>query len=328
MYIVKTSEIKKVIDIPVIWENMKEVEKRLLEVTISDNKYLTDIAQHLITAGGKRFRPLVTLLAGEIGNKNYDKIIDAAVSVELIHLGSLYHDDVIDKSTKRRGVETANVKWDSTLAILGGDFLMAKASEVASTKLGLESVKLLATTYAELVEGQTREIELSFDYQQGIGSYMKIVKGKTASLIRTSAKLGAIASDCSSESEEAISNWGLNSGIVFQISDDILDITSDQKKLGKPVGNDILEGTYTLPVHIALEEIGSSFINLLQDLREDKTKISQVLDILRSDNILSKTREIANQHLSESNKAIEEFKDSSIYNTLKKINNYLVERSY
>ena len=170
MYIVKTSEIKKVIDIPVIWENMKEVEKRLLKVTISDNKYLTDIAQHLITAGGKRFRPLVTLLAGEIGNKNYDKIIDAAVSVELIHLGSLYHDDVIDKSTKRRGVETANVKWDSTLAILGGDFLMAKASEVASTKLGLESVRLLATTYAELVEGQTREIELSFDYQQGIGS--------------------------------------------------------------------------------------------------------------------------------------------------------------
>ena len=324
----KTSEIKKVIDIPVIWENMKEVEKRLLEVTISDNKYLTDIAQHLITAGGKRFRPLVTLLAGEIGNKNYDKIIDAAVSVELIHLGSLYHDDVIDKSTKRRGVETANVKWDSTLAILGGDFLMAKASEVASTKLGLESVRLLATTYAELVEGQTREIELSFDYQQGIDSYMKIVKGKTASLIRTSAKLGAIASDCNPESEEAISNWGLNSGVVFQISDDILDITSDQKKLGKPVGNDILEGTYTLPVHIAIDEIGSSFINLLQDLREDKAKINQVLDILRSDNILSKTREIASEHLSESNKAIEEFKDSSIYNTLKKINNYLVERSY
>ena len=154
----KTSEIKKVIDIPVIWENMEEVEKRLLQVTISDNKYLTDIAQHLISAGGKRFRPLVSLLAGEIGNKNYDKIIDAAVSVELIHLGSLYHDDVIDNSAKRRGVETANIKWDSTLAILGGDFLMAKASEVASTKLGLESLKLLATTYAELVEGQTREI--------------------------------------------------------------------------------------------------------------------------------------------------------------------------
>ncbi len=324
----KTSEIKKVIDIPVIWENMEEVEKRLLQVTISDNKYLTDIAQHLINAGGKRFRPLVSLLAGEIGNKDYDKIIDAAVSVELIHLGSLYHDDVIDKSAKRRGVETANVKWDSTLAILGGDFLMAKASEVASTKLGLESVKLLATTYAELVEGQTREIELSFDYKQGINTYMEIVKGKTASLIRTSAKLGAMASDCSPESQEAISNWGLNSGIVFQISDDILDITADQKKLGKPVGNDILDGTYTLPVHIAIDEIGSSFINLLEDLKADKTKINLVLDILRGDDILNKTREVANKHLSESNKAIEELKNSSIYSTLKKINSYLIDRSF
>ena len=324
----KTSEIKKVIDIPVIWENMEEVEKRLLQVTISDNKYLTDIAQHLINAGGKRFRPLVSLLAGEIGNKDYDKIIDAAVSVELIHLGSLYHDDVIDKSAKRRGVETANVKWDSTLAILGGDFLMAKASEVASTKLGLESVKLLATTYAELVEGQTREIELSFDYKQGINTYMEIVKGKTASLIRTSAQLGAMASDCSPESQEAISNWGLNSGIVFQISDDILDITADQKKLGKPVGNDILDGTYTLPVHIAIDEIGSSFINLLEDLKADKTKINLVLDILRSDDILNKTREVANKHLSASNKAIEELKNSSIYSTLKKINSYLIDRSF
>ena len=324
----KTSEIKKVIDIPVIWENMEEVEKRLLQVTISDNKYLTDIAQHLINAGGKRFRPLVSLLAGEIGNKNYDKIIDAAVSVELIHLGSLYHDDVIDNSAKRRGVETANVKWDSTLAILGGDFLMAKASEVASTKLGLESVKLLATTYAELVEGQTREIELSFDYKQGINTYMEIVEGKTASLIRTSAKLGAMASDCSPESEEAISSWGLNSGIVFQISDDILDITSDQKKLGKPAGNDILGGTYTLPVHIAIEEIGSSFINLLEELKADRTKINLVLDILRSDDILNKTREVANKHISKSNKAIEELKNSSIYTTLKKINSYLIERSF
>ena len=324
----KKSEIKEVIDIPIIWENMKEVDKRLLEVTVADNKYLTDIAQYLIKAGGKRFRPLITLLAGEIGNKNYDKIIDAAVSVELIHLGSLYHDDVIDKSTKRRGVDTPNIKWDSTLAILGGDFLMAKASEVASTKLGLESVKLLASTYAELVEGQTREIEHSFNYKEGLDSYMKVVKGKTASLIRTSAKLGALASECETGIQKAISNWGFQSGIVFQISDDILDITSDQEKLGKPVGNDILEGTYTLPVHIAIDEVGSSFTTLLEKLREDPSKINLVLDVLRDEKILSKSREVANQHLAESNKAIEELLESPIHSTLMKINNYLIERSY
>lgn len=324
----KISEIKEVIDVPVVWENMKEVDKRLLQVTIADNKYLTEISQYLIKAGGKRFRPLIALLAGEIGNKNYDKIIDAAVSVELIHLGSLYHDDVIDKSTIRRGVDTANIKWGSTLAILGGDFLMAKASEVASNKLGLESVKLLASTYAELVEGQTREIELSFNYKEGLDSYMKVVQGKTASLIRTSAKLGALASECDTVTQRAISTWGFQSGIVFQISDDILDITSDQEKLGKPAGNDIIEGTYTLPVHIAIKEVGSSFISLLENLREDPTKINSVLDVLRDEKILSKSRDIANKHMAKSTKAIKELSGSPIYSTLMKINNYLIERSY
>ena len=322
------SEIKKVIDIPGIWKNMEDVEKRLISTTVSENQYLTKIAQHLINAGGKRLRPMVSLLAGELGNKNYDKIIDAGVAVELIHLGSLYHDDVIDKSSKRRGVESANIKWDSTLAILGGDFLMAKASELAADKLGIESVKLLATTYAELVDGQTREIELSFNTDYGVDDYVKIVKGKTASLIRTSARLGAIASGCDSETIEAISDWGLQCGIVFQISDDILDITSNQKSLGKPVGNDILEGTYTLPVHIAINEYGDSFIEKLNSVRENKEKIDSVLEILRDEIILKKTRDIADKHLEESNKAIYKLQDSSIYKTLLKLNSYLVDRTY
>jgi len=324
----KTSEIKKIVDIPGIWNNMKDVEKRLFTATASENQYLTKIAQHLINAGGKRLRPLVSLLAGELGNKNYDKIIDAGVAVELVHLGSLYHDDVIDKSSKRRGVESANIKWDSTLAILGGDFLMAKASELAADKLGIESVKLLATTYAELVDGQTREIELSFNTDYGVDDYIKIVKGKTASLIRTSARLGAIASECDNETIEAISDWALQSGIVFQISDDILDITSNQKSLGKPVGNDILEGTYTLPIHIAINEYGPSFIKKLNSVRENKEKIDDVLEILRDEIILKKTRDIAGKHIAESNKAINRLAESSIYETLLKLNNYLLDRTY
>ena len=235
---------------------------------------------------------------------------------------------MIDKSSKRRGVESANIKWDSTLAILGGDFLMAKASELAADKLGIESVKLLATTYAELVDGQTREIELSFNTDYGVDDYVKIVKGKTASLIRTSAKLGAMASECDSETIEAISDWGLQCGIVFQISDDILDITSNQKSLGKPVGNDILEGTYTLPVHIAINEYGDSFIEKLNSVRENKEKIDSVLEILRDEIILKKTRDIADKHLEESNKAIYKLQDSSIYKTLLKLNSYLVDRTY
>jgi len=324
----KSSEIKKVIEIPTIWKNMEEVEKRLFEITDSKYQYLTKISQHLINAGGKRFRPLVALLSGELGNKNYSKIVDAGVAVELIHLGSLYHDDVIDKSPKRRGVESANIKWDSTLAILGGDYLMAKASELAADNLGNDSVKLLASTYAKLVEGQTREIELSFDTDYGVEGYMEIVKDKTASLIRTSARLGAIASECNTPTIEAISEWGLQSGIAFQISDDILDLTSDQEKLGKPVGNDILEGTYTLPVHIAVEEQGGSFLEMLDDIKEDAGKINYLLDVLKDEKILSKTRKITKHHLSESNKALDLIKDSPVYETLLKINEYLLKRTY
>tara|TARA_B100001123_G_C15273367_1_gene1011159 strand:+ start:802 stop:1779 length:978 start_codon:yes stop_codon:yes gene_type:complete len=323
-----TSEIKKIVDIPILWENLVLLEERLVEVASSKDPYLTEIAQHLISAGGKRFRPLVTLLAGELGNKNYKKIIDAGVAVELIHLGSLYHDDVIDDSPKRRGVRSVNNQWNSTLAILAGDFLMAKASELAADNLGLDSVKLLASTYAELVEGQTKEIQLSFNFEHGINDYIDIVKGKTASLIKTSAKLGAIASECENDVVEAISEWALNAGIVFQISDDILDITSNPNKLGKPVGNDILEGTYTLPVHIAMQKNQSLIVEKLQEIKEDNTKIETLLEILRSDEILSETREIAAQHSVESQKSLEPLRDSSIYEVLIKINTYLIERTY
>ena len=205
---------------------------------------------------------------------------------------------------------------------------MAKASELAADNLGIESVKLLATTYAKLVEGQTREIELSFRTDYGVEGYMEIVEGKTASLIRTSARLGAIASGCDSSTINAISEWGLQSGIAFQISDDILDLTSDQEKLGKPVGNDILEGTYTLPVHIAIEEYGSPFLDIVRETKEDKGRINHLLEVLKSEKILNKTREMTKYHLSESNKALNTLKGFPIYKTLLKINEYLLKRTY
>ena len=138
-------------------------ENRLYEISSSKDSYLNDISQYLIKAGGKRFRPICTLLAGELGNGNNEKIIDAAVAVELIHLGSLYHDDVIDEAETRRSVQSANVKWNATLSILAGDYLLARSSELAAETLGLESVKLLASTYAELVEGQTKEVQYQYD---------------------------------------------------------------------------------------------------------------------------------------------------------------------
>ena len=183
----ESNTLKKIIPIEQLWINLDNFENRLYEISSSKDSYLNDISQYLIKAGGKRFRPICTLLAGELGNGNNEKIIDAAVAVELIHLGSLYHDDVIDEAETRRSVQSANVKWNATLSILAGDYLLARSSELAAETLGLESVKLLASTYAELVEGQTKEVQYQYDTDHNTDDYMKVIEGKTASLIRTSA---------------------------------------------------------------------------------------------------------------------------------------------
>lgn len=323
-----SSEIKKIIPHEDIWVNLKNLEKRLIEVSSSQNKYLEEISQYLIKAGGKRFRPLIALLAGKFGDPlKTSKVIDAGVAVELIHIGSLYHDDVIDNATTRRGVQSSNSKWNSTLSILAGDYLLARSSELAAEQLGLESVKLLASTYAELVEGQTKEIEISYDLNHSIDDYMKVIEGKTASLIRTSAKLGAIASNADEEVVEALSNWGWNCGIIFQISDDLLDLTSTSEVLGKPAGNDLLEGTYTLPVLIALNQNKEKFSEILQGISEGKIEVTEVLKEFKDPQIISETKDVINRYYNKSVEAIYNLKNHELFSVLENINSYLINRT-
>jgi len=323
------NEIKNIIPFDDLWDNLNILETRLLETSSSENEYLTSISQYLIKAGGKRFRPIVSLLSGKFGNEkdNIEKIIDAGVAVELIHIGSLYHDDVMDNATTRRGVESTNSKWNSTLSILAGDYLLARSSELAAEELGLESVKLLATTYAELVEGQTKELNLAFNTNHSIEEYLKVIEGKTASLVRTSAKLGAIAANATSEIVDAISNWGWYSGIVFQISDDILDLTSDSKTLGKPAGNDIMEGTYTLPVLIALDADKSKYQELINSIHEGKSTIESLLSEFSNNEIIEKSKDVMTSYHSKSIEAIDDLQSHELFPTLENINNYLINRT-
>src|SRR5690606_6784479 len=174
--------------------------------------------------------------------------VEASVSVELIHLGSLYHDDVIDQADIRRGAVSANANWTNTVAILAGDFLMARASEVAATHLSQESVRLLAATYAELVEGQTRELQLVDSLTHPVSAYAQANGGEKAPLLRTSARLEAMAADAPPAVVEALSNWSWELGMVFQIVDDDLDLVGTEATLGKPAGSDIREGTFTQAV--------------------------------------------------------------------------------
>lgn len=325
--IMDSNELSNIIPIPSLWDNLEKLEKRLFEVTVSEDTYLTEISQYLMEAGGKRFRPIISLLAGELGTENKDKVIDAGISVELIHLGSLYHDDVIDEATTRRGVESTNRKWNATLAILAGDYLLARSSELAADNLGLESVKLLASTYAELVVGQTKEVQFSFDTKHGTDDYLEVISGKTASLIRTSAKLGAMASNSSPELIESISSWAWHSGIIFQITDDILDLNSDTETLGKPAGNDILEGTYTLPVLLALEKDRIKIEDILHQVKNSEIELVEVLQEFNNDEIVEESNKFVNHHFKQSNEAIKNIEDKKISNILNNINEYLLQRN-
>ncbi|HEY6629583.1 MAG TPA: polyprenyl synthetase family protein [Acidimicrobiia bacterium] len=304
------------------------MEDRLLEAATADDEYLTRIAQHLLVAGGKRFRPLLALLAAEFGDYNDQRPVEAGVSVELIHVGSLYHDDVIDEADTRRGASSVNANWSNTIAILAGDFLMARASEVAATHLSQESVRLLAATYADLVEGQTRELQLDFDLDHGVVEYERVIAGKTASLIRTSARLGAMAANASDDVVESLSDWAWEVGIVFQIADDALDLVADDETIGKPAGSDIREGKFTIPVLEALAgPEGSRVRSLLESARPyDDAAVSEVIDIVRTGGHVDTSLAEAGRRLELASKALAALPDGKPRQILETLGSYLVER--
>ncbi len=322
------SELQDLIPLPDVWTSMAQVERRLLEVSTSEHGQLTEIAQHLLRAGGKRYRPLLAILAGQFGTVSDHRPVEAGVSVELIHVGSLYHDDVIDESDTRRGAASVNANWTNTVAILAGDFLMARASETAATHLSLESVRLLAATYAELVEGQTRELELDFDVDHDLAAYEKVIEQKTASLIRTSARLGAMAADADDDVVEAISTWAHEVGMVFQIADDVLDLVATTEAIGKPAGSDIAEGKFTMPVLLGLNgPDGRQIRELLSQPRPyAQATIDEVIHLVRSGGFVEQALDSADQRLSRAAEAIAHLPDIPAKSVLGSLGEYLVTR--
>jgi heptaprenyl diphosphate synthase len=321
-------DLQSLVHIPRIWEQLEVVEERLVASSTADDPYLTKIAQHLLLAGGKRFRPLLALLAAEFGPAKDGRPIEAGVAAELIHVGSLYHDDVIDESDTRRGASSVNANWNNTVAILAGDFLMARASEVAATHLSQESVRILASTYAELVEGQTRELQLEGDLTHTLEEYHQVIGGKTASLVRTSARLGAMAADADEDVVEALSTWAWEVGMVFQIADDALDLLADEETIGKPAGSDIREGTFTAPVLMASTGPGGDRIRqLLGDgMPYSDEAIAEVIDIVRSGGFVDRSLEDAMTRLESADAALASIPDIEARGVLQSLGAFLLER--
>jgi len=319
-------DLRRVVPIERVWTRLESVERRLYEVSTSDNAFVTEIAQHVM-AGGKRYRPMLAQVAAEIGGDDGDHPIEAGVAVELIHLGSLYHDDVIDEAGSRRGQTSVNANWSNTIAILAGDFLLARASEVAAP-LGTEAVALLARTYALLCEGQVLELQLGNDLVHGPEDYFRVIENKTASLIRTSARLGAMAGGASREQVDAATRWGHEVGVVFQLTDDVLDLLATEEFLGKPAGSDIHEGTFTLPVLYALQSPdGDRVRDLLADGKPyDPAAVQQVIEIVRSGGHLERVLDETERRIAAADEAIAELPAGDVAKVLRGLGEFLVER--
>jgi heptaprenyl diphosphate synthase len=296
---------KQPFSLPGLTDDLIRVESTLAESVKTGDEYMSSVAGHLLAAGGKRIRPALAIAAASAvtGSSPHDDVIKGGCSVELVHLGSLYHDDVMDEAATRRGTPSANVRFGNIVAILAGDFLLAKASEIAAA-LGTEVAGLLAHTIGELCEGQVLELQDVWNIDRTVEQYLRSINGKTASLMATSTRIGALVCLNRGEAErahvDALTDYGQRIGMVFQIVDDILDLVATDAQLGKPAGNDLVEGIYTLPVIHGLtdsrygEELRSNLGAAIE-----RSDVDRVRKLVRSttgvDHALTVAREYANQ---------------------------------
>jgi heptaprenyl diphosphate synthase len=273
------------LDLPGVPALRERVEKRLLAAVESDDPTMTEMASHLVKAGGKRLRPVLAALAsatgpgaagsetaggspgaggevvggdggtrggaghdvGDVGEAVSDDAVTGGVACELVHVGSLHHDDVIDEASTRHGVESVNTRWGNLRAILSGDFLLARASELAAS-LGTEVATLLAATIGRLCEGEVRELQFAYQVDRAEADYVAAIEGKTAALYSTACRIGGLVAGFPRHHVDALTRFGLHYGMAFQVVDDVLDVVATADELGKPAGHDMAEGIYNLPV--------------------------------------------------------------------------------
>ncbi|MFN3340173.1 MAG: polyprenyl synthetase family protein [Dietzia sp.] len=309
-----------------------EVEELLVSRLETGEDFLTEVALHLVTAGGKRFRPVVTLLTGQLGPEpDRERLVKAAVVCEMIHLATLYHDDVMDEAAVRRGVESANSRWDNSTAILAGDFLFAHSSMLLAD-LGPAAVQLIAQTFAELVTGQMRETVGPGDGENAAdaaGHYLRVIWEKTGSLIAAAAQFGGEYSGASGEQIESLRRLGDAVGIAFQIADDIIDIASPSSDSGKTPGTDLREGVHTLPMIYALESgsaDGDRLRELLAQPLTDDGEVDEALELLRASEGMRRARATLEQYVGDAMTELDALPAGPANEALRRLVRFTVDR--
>lgn len=305
------------------------VEDALLAAVKSDDSFVAEASKHLLESGGKRFRPMLVLLAAQYGDPETDGVVPAAVVVELTHLATLYHDDVMDEALRRRGAQSANMRWDNTVAILTGDYLFARASDILAD-LGPEAVRLQARTFERLCVGQIRESVGPKDGQAPVEHHLEVLADKTGSLIATSAQFGAMQSGATEAEVATLARFGERIGVAFQLVDDLVDITSDSRASGKTPGTDLREGVATLPGLLVLEgddPRDDRLRDLLRRPLSDDDEHREALELLRANAALELARAEALRWAGEARACLESLPDSSATVALNQLCDYVVART-
>jgi len=310
-------------------DGVAAVETLLAASINSDYELLTQTSHHLVDAGGKRLRPLLTLLAAEFGNPYAPGVISSAVVSELTHLATLYHDDVMDDAPLRRGVESANARWGNTVAILAGDFLFAKSSALLAD-LGPEAVKLQALTFERLVVGQIMETIGPREGDELLPHYLKVVADKTGSLLSASAQYGALAAGASDSVRSILGEFGERIGVAFQIADDIIDITSESGVSGKTPGTDLREGVPTLvTLHVitSTDPADADLRELLLSPISDESVVVEVLTNLRAHRAIGIARAQLRDYADGARSVLAELEDCEAKSALMALCDAVIDRS-
>jgi heptaprenyl diphosphate synthase len=307
---------------------LARVEDALAVAVHSADPFVQEAAGVLLAAGGKRFRPTCVLLAGHFGDPDEPRLVPAAVAIELTHLSTLYHDDVIDEAQLRRGTRSANARYGNLLAILTGDYLFARASEITAD-LGGNATQVLARTIARLVQGQIREVRGPQDGEDPVTHYLNVLAGKTGALIGTACRLGAELAGAEPPQVAALAEFGERLGVAFQLGDDLLDLAEDPGASGKLPGADLREGVRTLPVLYLLRHGGpdaATVARVLDDDAPDDAAVAEALAVLRGSDAFEKARAAARSELQRAKATLAFLPDSAARDALDQLADRVLDR--
>jgi octaprenyl-diphosphate synthase len=318
--------------VQLVESDMARVNRLIVERMHSSVPLIPELAGHIVAAGGKRLRPMLTLAASQLSGYGGDRHIGLAASVEFIHTATLLHDDVVDESDLRRGLASANALWGNKPSVLVGDFLFSRAFELMVEAGSLEVLGILSHASAVIAEGEVQQLTTSNDTETTETAYLDVIRGKTAQLFAAAARVGAVIASRPTVEADALESYGMNVGIAFQLVDDVLDYSARQAELGKTVGDDFREGKLTLPVILAFErgdEAERSFWRrTVEELEQREGDLAEAVRLMERHRALADSLERARRYAELARGALAIFPDQPIRRALLDAVDFTVERAY